>query len=78
MPKLPVVSGDEAVKAFRRIGYTAVRQRGSHIRLHHPSDSSRKPLTIPRHKELGRGLLRKILRDANLTPEEFSDLFEKR
>ncbi len=76
MPKLPVVSGDEAVKAFQQLGYLKVRQRGSHIRLHHPSAPTRKPLTIPRHKELGHGLLRKILRDANLTPDEFSDLLD--
>ncbi len=71
MPKLPVSSGDQAVRAFQRIGYVVVRQRGSHIRLHHPSDLSRRPLTIPKHRELGRGLLRKLLRDANVSVEEF-------
>ena len=74
MPKLPVVSGDQAVKAFEKLGYQVVRQRGSHIRLHHPRDPSRKPLTVPRHRELGHGLLRKLLRDATLTPDEFSQL----
>ncbi len=74
MSKLPVVSGDGAVKAFQRLGYLKVRQRGGPIRLHHPSDPPRKPLTIPRHKELGHGLLRKLLRDANLTPDEFAEL----
>ncbi len=76
MPKLPVVSGDAAVKAFRRLGYLKVRQRGSHIRLHHPSDPSRRPLTVPRHKELGHGLLRKLLRDATLTPNQFFELLQ--
>ena len=71
MPKLPVVSGDQAVRAFQRLGYHVVRQRGSHLRLHHPTDSTRQPLTIPRHRELGHGLLRKLLRDAKLTAEEF-------
>ena len=71
MPKLPVVSGDRAIRAFERVGYRVVRQRGSHVRLHHVSDPARQPLTIPRHRELGRGLLRKLLRDANLTLEEF-------
>ena len=74
MPKLPVVSGDHAVKAFQRLGYVQVRQRGSHIRLQHPSDSRRQPLTIPRHRELGRGLLRKLLRDSSLTLEAFIHL----
>lgn len=74
MPRRPVISGDQAVKAFERLGYHAVRQRGSHIRLLHPVDPVRRPLTVPRHKELGHGLLRKLLRDANLTPEQFSRL----
>ncbi len=68
MPKLPAVSGDQAVRVFQQLGYQCIRQRGSHIRLHHPA---RKPLTIPRHRELGRGLLRKLLRDANINLEEF-------
>ncbi len=71
MTKLPSISGHEAVKRFERVGYTTVRQKGSHIRLIHPSDSSCKPLTIPNHKELGRGLLRKLLRDSGLTVREF-------
>ena len=76
MPKLPVVSGDQAVKAFQRLGYQVVRQKGSHLRLRHHDSASRKPLTIPRHRELGHGLLRKLLRDASLTPDEFSQLFD--
>lgn len=74
MPKLPIVSGREAQKRMQKLGYVAVRQRGSHIRLIHQSNPARKPLTIPDHKELGRGLLRKILWDANITPEEFINL----
>ncbi len=74
MPKLPVLSGDRAVKAFERLGYEIVRQRGSHIRLQHPSDPARRPLTIPRHRELGHGLLRKLLRDAAMTPEALLEL----
>jgi predicted RNA binding protein YcfA (HicA-like mRNA interferase family) len=71
---LPVASGDQTIRAFQRLGYQVVRQRGSHVRLHHPTDPVRRPLTVPRHRELGRGLLRKLLRDASLTPEEFSTL----
>ncbi len=73
MPKLPTVSGREAVKRFERLGYRVIRQRGSHIRLHHPNPS-RKPVTVPDHRELGRGLLRKLLRDAEITVQEFLDL----
>lgn len=72
--KLPVISGRDAVKAFGKLGYVVVRQTGSHIRMKHQSDRSKKPLTIPNHKVLGKGLLRKLLRDAEITPEEFNRL----
>jgi predicted RNA binding protein YcfA (HicA-like mRNA interferase family) len=74
MPKLPAISGNQAVKCFEKTGYQVVRQRGSHIRMRHKSDSAKQPLTIPRHKVLGKGLLRKLLRDAELTIEEFLKL----
>ena len=73
MPKLPVISGREACKRFGTIGYTPVRQHGSHIRLIH-ANPSRAPLTIPDHPELGKGLLRKLIRDADITLEEFLEL----
>jgi predicted RNA binding protein YcfA (HicA-like mRNA interferase family) len=72
--KLPVISGKDAVKAFGKLGYVVVRQTGSHMRMKHQSDRSKKPLTIPNHKVLGKGLLRKLLRDAEITPEDFNDL----
>ena len=71
MPKLPLISGDQAVKCFEKLGYQSVRQRGSHIRMHHLSDSTKQPLSIPRHKQLGRGLIRKLLRDAGLNIQDF-------
>jgi predicted RNA binding protein YcfA (HicA-like mRNA interferase family) len=74
MSKLPVISGLEAVKRFEKLGYTVVRQKGSHIRMLHMSNRSKKPLTIPNHEVLGKGLLRKLLRDAELSVEEFNQL----
>jgi len=74
MPKLPVISGNQAIKCFENIGYQVIRQRGSHVRMRHKSDSSKQPLTIPRHKTLGKGLIRKLLRDAELTIEELVNL----
>jgi predicted RNA binding protein YcfA (HicA-like mRNA interferase family) len=74
MPKLPAISGSKAIKCFEKIGYQVVRQKGSHIRLRHKSDNARQPLTIPNHKTLGKGLIRKLLRDAELTVQEFAKL----
>ncbi|QPM68191.1 type II toxin-antitoxin system HicA family toxin [Atribacter laminatus] len=72
-PKLPVISGRDCVKALEKIGYKVVRQRGSHLRL---KDTNGKllPVTVPDHKELRPGLVKKILNDANLTVEELIKL----
>jgi len=71
MALLPILSGKEIIQALERLGYYIVRQRGSHIRLHHPS---KKPVTIPNYKSIDRSLLRKILRDIQLDDEEFLKL----
>ena len=69
MSRLPRVSGDEAIRAFGRFGYRTVRQSGPHVRM---KCEGRQPLTVPRHKELKRGTLRTLIRDAGLTVEEFT------
>ena len=74
---LPVVSGREAIRVFEQLGYSVVRQRGSHIRLRHATDPSRKPLTIPDHRTLKPGLLRHLMRDAEVDPEEFRRLLNQ-
>jgi predicted RNA binding protein YcfA (HicA-like mRNA interferase family) len=71
---LPVVSGREAIRVFEQLGYAVVRQRGSHIRLRHATDPSRKPLTVPDHRTLKPGLL---MRDAEVEPEEFRRLLNQ-
>jgi predicted RNA binding protein YcfA (HicA-like mRNA interferase family) len=65
-PKLPVISGDDLIRALEKFGYAAVRQKGSHVRLRHPNDPQRLPVTVPLHKEIAFGTLRRILRDAGL------------
>ena len=71
-PKLPVISGDDLVKVLEKFGYAVVRQKGSHVRLRHSTEPLRKPLTVPRHKTLKRGLLHRLLRDARITEEQLS------
>ncbi len=73
MPRLPILSGREMVRILSTIGYKEVRRQSSHIRLSH---SSKKSITIPDYKDIGRGLLRKILRDAEITPQEFEELLK--
>lgn len=70
MPKLPVVSGQEAVKALSKLGFEAVRQRGSHVVM----KGRGRTFAVPLHPELDRGTLRAILRQANVSVEEFVDV----
>ena len=74
MPKLPQVSAKKAIRVFERIGYQVVRQKGSHIRLRHKTEKNKRPLTIPNHRIISKGLLRKLLRDAELTVADFLKL----
>ncbi len=76
MSPLPVVSASEAIRVFERIGYRQVRQRGSHIRLRDETNANHLPLTAPNHKTLKPGLLRKLIRDAGLTVDEFNELLK--
>ncbi len=52
-----------------------LRQRGSHVRLRHGDG---RVTTVPVHSghDIGRGLLRKILRDSEMTPEDFLNLLK--
>jgi predicted RNA binding protein YcfA (HicA-like mRNA interferase family) len=71
MPRLPVLRPEQLLNALERAGFRLVRQRGSHARLKH---NDGRVVTVPLHsgQDIGRGLLRKILRDAELTPEDLS------
>ena len=74
MPALPVISGADAMRAFGRNGWIAVRQRGSHIIM--VKDGSTASLSVPNHRELARGTLRSLIRDAGLTVQEFIELLD--
>jgi predicted RNA binding protein YcfA (HicA-like mRNA interferase family) len=71
---LKLCSGAEAVRKLQRAGWSVARQRGSHVLLTKAGYAW--TLSVPQHKdkELGPGLLRKLLRQANLTVEEFNKL----
>ena len=73
MTHLPVLYGKDIIEVLEKIGYKRVRQRGSHIRL---KCQGKKSITVPNHI-VGRGLLRKILRDANLSPNAFINLLKE-
>ncbi|MBL7049800.1 MAG: type II toxin-antitoxin system HicA family toxin [Nitrospira sp.] len=70
--QLKLCSGAEAVRIFQKIGWTVSRQKGSHVMMTKPDYHW--TLSIPQHKELGPGLLRKLIRQAGISVEEFNSL----
>ena len=74
MPKLPVLSGREVIKALSKIGFVQVRQKGSHIILVKETKEEKKAVVVPNHKEIDKGTLIEIIRQAGLKREEFIEL----
>ena len=75
MTRLPRLTGTEVIGRLARAGFTVVRVRGSHHRVAHPDGRS---TTVPIHgaEIIGPGLLSKVLRDCDITREEFEALGE--
>ncbi|MFH1452657.1 MAG: type II toxin-antitoxin system HicA family toxin [Armatimonadota bacterium] len=74
--KLPVLKPEKLIVIIEKLGFKNTRKsRGSHWRYHHPDG---RITTIPVHKgkTIGRGLLRKILRDIDITPETLERLLK--
>jgi predicted RNA binding protein YcfA (HicA-like mRNA interferase family) len=69
MPKIPGISADRAVRAFKKIGYRIIRE-GKHVIM---SDGTTR-LSIPRHATINSYTMGSIASDAGLTPEEFKKL----
>jgi predicted RNA binding protein YcfA (HicA-like mRNA interferase family) len=73
MSKLPRVSGQEVVAALTKLGFQFKRQQGSHIILRRKNPFAQ--TVVPNHKELDRGTLRAIIRQAGISVDEFNGLF---
>ena len=73
MSRLPRLRGRKVIAALKRAGFTVSRVRGSHHFLSHPDGRT---TVVPVHagETIGPGLLRKILADCELAPEEFQEL----
>ncbi len=72
MSSLPRVSGRDCVKALSKIGFEFKRQHGSHIILRRQSPFAQ--VVVPDHKELDRGTLRSIIRQANISVDDLNEL----
>jgi len=71
MARLRRLSGREAVQALERLGFVAVRQRGSHLVMKKPTPDGTVGCVVPLHDELAVGTLRGVLRQANVTVDDF-------
>ena len=75
MPKLPVVSAKQLIKILDSLGFVETRQKGSHKFFKHQDG---RVTSVPFHAgDLGKGLLRKILNQIEISPDEFRKLIEK-
>jgi predicted RNA binding protein YcfA (HicA-like mRNA interferase family) len=69
MAPVPLLRPAEVVRVFERLGWTAARQRGSHIILTRPGHIA--SLSVPNHAQVARGTLRALIARAGITIEEF-------
>lgn len=72
MSKLPQVSGSDVVRALQQLGFTVRRQHGSHIIMRR--DNPFAQAVVPNHRQIDRGTLRAILRQTEITAEQFIKL----
>jgi predicted RNA binding protein YcfA (HicA-like mRNA interferase family) len=72
MPRLPQVSGKECIEALKQAGFYEVRRESSHIYVRRENPFVQ--ISVPDHKTLKKGTLRKIIRQAGLTVDDFIDL----
>ncbi|MFV1951523.1 MAG: type II toxin-antitoxin system HicA family toxin [Nitrospinota bacterium] len=73
MTRLRRVAGKEVITALSKIGFDVIRTKGSHHFLHHP-DGRSTVVPVHRGETIGAGLMSKILRDIEMTREEFMDI----
>ena len=76
MSKLPIIDAKSFEKILFLLGFNAMRQKGSHVFYRHTDG---RYTTLPHHKgqDLGRSLTRHILREINITPEEFIEQLKR-
>ncbi len=73
MPKLSPINATKLIKILSKQGFVEDRQSGSHVRLEHP-DGRKTSVPVHSGENVRVGLLRKILRDVNISRSEFEKL----
>ncbi len=72
--KLPLISGIEVISRLKKAGFIATRQKGSHVRLEKFDGEKTIKITVPMHQEIKKGTLNRILKDANISVNQFNKL----
>jgi predicted RNA binding protein YcfA (HicA-like mRNA interferase family) len=67
VPKLPRISGQDCIKALQRLGFSQVRQRGSHVVMRRGD----RGCVVPLHREMKVGTLHGVLKQAGVDPDDF-------
>jgi len=73
MVKLVTISGKDFCKILVKLGFEKIYGKGSHVRFKHP-DGRRTVVPVHGNEELGKGLLLSILRQINMSKEEFENI----
>ena len=73
MTKLKRVSGEKVINALQKMGFEIARQRGSHVVMKKISIDGAIGCGVPMHKEIATGTLHSILKQAQITPEDFNE-----
>ncbi len=76
--KLPVLSAKEIIKALEKDGFKVLRQKGSHISLYKKSGDKTYLVVVPEKREVKKGTLLSILRQAGMSRERFFELLKKK
>ena len=76
-PRMPTITAKMMISFLKDLGFQQVRQRGSHRFFRHPDGRT---VTVPDHRgeDLGRGITGRILRDAEVTRDDFGEWYSKR
>jgi predicted RNA binding protein YcfA (HicA-like mRNA interferase family) len=73
MSKLPLISGKNLCKILKNLGFEMIHGKGSHMRFKH-LDGRRTVVPVHANEDLGRGLIREILKQIKVSREEYEKL----
>lgn len=71
MPELPHLSGREIIHAREKLGFVQARQRGSHVVMKKSTPEGSIGCVVPLHNEVALGTLRRILKQAKVSADDF-------